>query len=158
MCCYKKQRAMTKTIFIGKTIFCRKRWCFPCFLVFCRIGEYISLVLFYQFCQPHPVVVPQKKSIFFRIHEITRVVVLYASLQFVEGVYKPQRACVGWANVTESCLEACMGIKCACLGAFPPGHPKMCERTLDIISLYVLAISNTINLFRNFLCCSLWKR
>ena len=157
MCCYKKQRAMTKTIFIGKTIFCRKRWCFPCFLVFCRIGEYISLVLFYQFCQPHPVVVPQKKSIFFRIHEITRVVVLYASLQFVEGVYKPQRACVGWASATESRFEAWMGIKRTCSDELYAGHPKMFERTLDIISLFVLSISNTINFFLIFLCCSLWK-
>ena len=34
--------------------------------------------------------------------------VLYTSLRFVEGVYKPQRACVALASVTESCLEACM--------------------------------------------------
>ena len=82
--------------------------------------------------------------------EITRVVVLYTILRFVEGVYKPQRACVGWASVTESCLEAYMWIKRTCLDEFPPGHPKMFGRTLDIISLFVLAISNTINLYRNF--------
>ena len=44
--------------------------------------------------------IPQKKNVFFHIHEITRVTVLYTSLRFVEGVYKPQRACVGWASVT----------------------------------------------------------
>ena len=73
---------------------------------------------------------------------------LYTSLRLVEGVYKPQRACVGWASVTESYLEACMGIKRTYLDEFPPGHPKMYERTLDM-SLFVLAISNTINLFPN---------
>ena len=72
---------------------------------------------------------------------------LYTSLWFVKGVYKPQRACVGWASVTESCLEACMGIKCTSLDEFPPGQPKMFERTLDIISMFVLAISNMICLF-----------
>ena len=35
-----------------KTIFCQKRL-FHCFLVFRHIGEYISLDLFYQFCQPY---------------------------------------------------------------------------------------------------------
>ena len=85
--------------------------------------------------------------------EITRVVVLYTSLRLVEGVYKSQRA-----SVTESYLEACMGIKRTYLDKFPQGHPKMFERTLDIISLFVLAISNTINLFPIFLCCSLRKR
>ena len=75
---------------------------------------------------------------------------LYTSLQFVEGVYKPQRACVGWASVTESCLETCMQIKRTCLDGFPPGHHKMFERTLDIILLFVLAISNNINLFPSF--------
>ena len=49
--------------------------------------------------------------------------------------------------MTESCLEACMGIKRTGLNEFPPGHPKMFERTLDIISLFMLAMSNTINLF-----------
>ena len=83
---------------------------------------------------------------FFHIHEITRVVVLYASLRLVEGVYKPQRACTGWASVTGSRLEMCMWIKRTCLDEFPPGHPKMFERMLDIISLFVLAISNTISL------------
>ena len=29
--------------------------------------------------------------------------------------------------MTESCLEACMGIKRAFLDEFPPGHPKMFE-------------------------------
>ena len=53
------------------------------------------------------------------------------------------------------CLGACMGIKRTCFDAFPPGHPKMFERTLNIILVFVLAISNTINLFPNFLCCSL---
>ena len=37
---------------LTKTIFCRKRLCFI-FLVFRCIGEYISLDLFCQFCQPH---------------------------------------------------------------------------------------------------------
>ena len=37
--------------------------------------------------------------------------------------------------MTESCLEACMGIKRTCLDEFPPGHPKMFERMLDIISV-----------------------
>ena len=32
---------------LKKTIFCRKRFVFPCFLVYRRIGEYISLDLFY---------------------------------------------------------------------------------------------------------------
>ena len=150
-----------------KTIFSRKRWClkfpfffflkFPCFLVFRRIGEYISLVLFYQFCQPPGVVhsfLRRRKNVYLHIHEITQVVVLYTSLQLVEGVYKPQWACVGWASVTESCLETCMWIKHTCLDEFPPGHPKTFERTLDNISLFVLAFSNTINLFPNFLCCS----
>ena len=68
---------------------------------------------------------------------------LYTSLRLVEGVYKPQQACVGWANVTESC----MWIKRTRLDEFPPGHPKMFERTLDNISLFVLAISNSISLF-----------
>ena len=131
----------------------------PKHLVFFCIGEYISLVLFYQFCQPPGVVHSflRKKNVYVHIHKITRVVGLYTSLRFVEGVYKPQRACVGWASVTESCLGECMWIKCACLDEFPPGHSKMFERTLDIISLFiiVLAISNTINLFPIFVCCSL---
>ena len=59
---------------------------------------------------------------FFHIHEITRVVVLYTSLRFVEGVYKPQWACAGCASVTESCLEACIP-KRTCLDEFSPGHP-----------------------------------
>ena len=80
---------------------------------------------------------------FFHIHEIT-------SLQLIKDVYKPQQACVGWASVTELCLEVCMGIKRTCLDEFPPGHPKMFERTLDIISLFVLAISDNRNLFPNF--------
>ena len=46
--------------------------------------------------------------------------------------------------MTELCLEACMV-------EFPPGHPKTFQRTLDIISLFVLAISNTVNLFPFFL-------
>ena len=74
---------------------------FHCLLVFRRIGEYISLVLFYQFCQRHEWLFThssEKKNVFFHIHEITWVVVLYFSLRFVEGVYKPQRACVGWAS------------------------------------------------------------
>ena len=33
---------------------------------------------------------------------------VFTSLRLVEGVYKPQRACVGWASETESCLEVCM--------------------------------------------------
>ena len=37
-----------------------------------------------------------------------------------------------------------------CLNEFPQGHPKMFERTLDIISLFVWAISNNINLFPSF--------
>ena len=76
---------------------------------------------------------------------------LYTSLRLDEGVYKPQRACVGWAGVTESCLEACMWIKRTCLDEFPPGDPKMFEGKLDIISLFVLAISNNISLFPSFL-------
>ena len=71
-----------------------KTLAFNCFLVFRRICEYIPLDLFYQFCQPHQYFL-QKKSVFFHIHEITRVVGLYTSLRLVEGVYKPQRACVG---------------------------------------------------------------
>ena len=102
--------------------------------------------------------IPQKKNVFFHIHEITRVVVLYITLRFVKCVYKPQRACVGWASVTKSCLKACMGIKHTCLDVFSPGHPKMFKWILDIISLFVLAISNTINLFPSILCCSPWKR
>ena len=61
-----------------------------CFLfLFCssfffrRIGEYISLDLFYQFCQPHQHLFThssEEKNVFFRIHEITRVLVLYNSL------------------------------------------------------------------------------
>ena len=43
-----------------------------------------------------------------------------------------------------------MGIKRARLDEFPQGHPEMFERTLDIILLLVLAISNTINLFQIF--------
>ena len=42
-----------------------------------------------------------------------------------------------------------MGIKRTYLDEFPQGHPKMFERTLDI-SLFVLAISNTISLFPLF--------
>ena len=53
--------------------------------------------------------------------------------------------------MTESCLETCMGIKRIGLDEFPPGHPKMFERTLDITSLFVLTISNTINLFPIFI-------
>ena len=52
--------------------------------------------------------------------------------------------------MTESALKACMGIVRTCLDEFSPGHPKMFERTLDIISLFVLAISNTISLFPIF--------
>ena len=140
-----------------KDNFLSKALVLHCFLVFRRIGEYISLVLFYNLTSSCSLIF-QKSIVFFQIHEITRVVVLYTSLRLVEGVYKPQGACVGWANVTESCLEACLEIKRTCLDEFPPGHPKMFERTLDIISLFVLAISNAINLFPNLLCCSLWKR
>ena len=84
---------------------------------------------------------------------------LCTSLRLVEGVHKPQRACVGWASVTESYLEAFMWIKRSCLDEFPPGHPKMFERTLDIISLFVLAILNNINLFPSlFVFMLFWKR
>jgi len=38
-----------------------------------------------------------------------------------------------------------MGIKRTCLDEYPPGHPKMFERTPDTISLFVLAISDTIS-------------
>ena len=138
-----------------------KSFFFPCvslcFVVL--VNTFLSSVL--SVLSSSPVVVqliPQKKNVFFHIHEITRVVVLYTSLRFVEGVYKPQRACVVWTSVTESCFEAWMWIKRTFLDEFPLGHPKMFERTLDVISLFVLAISNTINLFPNFLCCSLWKR
>ena len=102
------------------------------------------------------VIVPHKKNVFFHIHEIARVVLLYTSLRLVEGDYRPQRDCVGWASVTESCLEACMWIKRTCLDKFPPGHPKMFQRTLDIISLFVLAISNTVNLFLFLFVCLFW--
>ena len=47
------------------------------------------------------------------------------------GVYKP-RACVGWACVTESRLQACMWIKCICLEEFPPGHPKMFKKNTRV--------------------------
>ena len=57
----------------------------------------------------------KKKNVFFHVHEIIRVVVLYTSLRLIAGVYKPQRACAGWASVTELCLEACMWIKRTCL-------------------------------------------
>ena len=72
--------------------FLSKALVFPCFLVLRRIGEYISLVLFCQFCQltSSCPLIHQKKNVFFHIHEITRVDVLYTSLRFVEGVYKPQ--------------------------------------------------------------------
>ena len=40
--------------------------------------------------------------------------------------------------MTVLCLKACMGIKYTCLDEFPPGHPKMLERMLDIISLFVI--------------------
>ena len=36
---------------LTKTVFCRKPYVSLCFVV--STGEYISLVLFYQFCQPH---------------------------------------------------------------------------------------------------------
>ena len=102
--------------------------------------------------------IPQKKNVFFHIHEITWVVVLYTTLRFVKGVYKPHWACVGWASVTESCLKAYMGIKHTCLDVFSLGHPKLFKWTLDIISSFILAISNTVNLFPSVLCCSPWKR
>ena len=126
-----------------------------CFLVFRRIRwiHFLSSVL--SVLSTSPVVVHSflRKRTFFHILEITPVVVLYTSLRFVEGVYKPQRACVGWASVTESCLKR------TCLDEFPLGHPKMFERTLDVISLFVLAISNTMSLFPILcVCCSLWKR
>ena len=68
-----------------------------CFLVFRRIGEYISLDLFYQFCQPQLQLFTHssEKGCFLHIVEITRVVVLHTSLLLVEGVCRPQRACVG---------------------------------------------------------------
>ena len=53
---------------------------------------------------------------------LTWVVVLFTSLWLVEGVHKPQRACVVWASVTEPCLEVCMWIKCTCLDKVPPRH------------------------------------
>ena len=65
-------------------------------LVFRPVGEYISLVL--SVLSTSPVVVHSflgKKNVFFHIHEITWVVVLYTTLRFVKGVYKPQQACVG---------------------------------------------------------------
>ena len=71
--------------------------------------------------------------------------VLYiSSLQLVEGVYKLQQACAGWASVTE------LWITLTSLEKIPPGHPKTFKRMLDIISLFILAISNNINLFPNF--------
>ena len=70
---------------------------FPYFLVFRRVGEYNSHDLFYQFCLPHQQLslIPQKNNVFFYVHEMTQVVILYTSLRLVEGVYKPQHACVG---------------------------------------------------------------
>ena len=70
----------------------------------------------------------RKRTFFFFSHSwIARVVVLYTSLRFV---YKPQRACVGWASVTESCLEAFMWIKRTRLDEFPPGWPRLQSRVL----------------------------
>ena len=81
--------------------FLSKALVFHCFLVLRCIGEYISLVLFCQFCHltsscsfiPQKntnlftyLLTPQKKNVFFHIHEITQVVVLYTSLRFVKGV------------------------------------------------------------------------
>ena len=56
---------MSIFLHLTKTIFYRKRL-FHCFLVFRRIGEYISLDLFCQFCQPHQYcsLIPQKKECF----------------------------------------------------------------------------------------------
>ena len=47
-------------------------------------------------------------QVIFYVQEIIRVVGLYTSLRLVEGVYKPQRAGVGWASVTELFFEVCM--------------------------------------------------
>ena len=79
-----------------KDNFLSKALVFHRFLVFHHIGENISLDLFYfvnltSSCS----LIPQKKNVFFHIHEIMNVVVLYTSLRLVEGVYKPQQACVG---------------------------------------------------------------
>ena len=62
---------------------------FHCLLALRRIGEYISPVL--SVLSTSAIVVHsflRKRfffSFFFHIHEITRVVVLYTSLRFVEG-------------------------------------------------------------------------
>ena len=101
-----------------KTIFCRKRLCFLVSLCYI-VSENISFVKLTSSS-----LIPQKKNVFFYIHEITQVAVLYISLRFVEGVYKPQWACVGWAGVTESCPEACMGIKRTCFDEFPQATLK----------------------------------
>ena len=65
----------------------------------------------------------RKRMFSFIFMRLTRVVVLYTSLRLVEAVYKPQRACVGWASVIELCLEACMWIKRTCLDEVPSRHP-----------------------------------
>ena len=73
-----------------------------------------------------PNLIHQKKFPFI-LMRLTRVVVLYTSPQLVKGIYKPQRACVGWASVAESWLETCIRIKRTCLDEFPPGHPYFTE-------------------------------
>ena len=65
----------------------------------------------------------RKRMFSFIFMRLTWIVVLYTSLWLVEGDYKPQRACVGWASVTEPCLEVCMWIKCTRLDKVPPRHP-----------------------------------
>ena len=147
---------------LTKTIFCRKRLCFmfPCVSLY-RWIHFPRSVL--SVLSTSPVVVHsflRKRRMFsFIIHEITLVVVLYTSLWLVEIKCPQTTTSLCWLSQCDRIVSRSVhGNQTYLLDKFPPGHPKMFERMLDIISLFVLAISNTINLFRNCLCCSLWKR
>ena len=87
----------------------------------------------------------RKRMSSFIFMRLTRVVVLYISLRLVEGVYKPQGACVGWAGVTEPCLEACMWIKRTCLDEVPPRHPTDSLNSLGEASNLSFLIPATIH-------------
>ena len=66
----------------------------------------------------------RKRMFSFIFMRLTQVLVLYTSLRLVEGAYKPQRGCVGWASVTKPCLEAFMWIKLTVWTKFPQEHPN----------------------------------
>ena len=119
-----KPQTFQPTVRVGLTTVLWGLVCCVCSLyVWTKFPEMLDEVP--PMCLKFPQITYIRKRMFsFIFMRLTWVVELYTSLQLVEGVYKPQWACVGWAIMIELCRKACMWIKCTCLNEVPPRHPS----------------------------------